>query len=59
MHIENGLPDPTDDNLLQLACRGIHRQQGDQQKPRLPITINCLHTLKQQLRSSHYSVLEQ
>ena len=59
MHIECGLPDPIDHDLLQLVCHGIRHQQGDQQRPRLPITINCLRTLKEQLRASHYSALEQ
>ena len=59
MHIEQGLPDPTDDNLLHLVCRGIRRQQGDHQRPRLPITINLLQVLKEQLRASYYSLHEQ
>ena len=58
MHIEYGLPDPTDD-LLQLVCHEIHCQHGDQQRPKLPITINCLCILKEQLKASHYSALEQ
>ena len=56
LHIENGLSDPTDDKLLQLVWHGIHRQQGDNQRPRLPITINCLKSLKEQLRPSNYSL---
>ena len=59
LHIEHDLPDPTDDSLLELVCRGIHRQQGDNPRPRLPITINHLRTLKNQLRISQYSLLEQ
>jgi len=38
-HIEQGFYDPTTDNLLQLVCRGIHRQQGDKQCIRQPITL--------------------
>lgn len=59
LHIEHDLPDPTDDSLLELVCRGIRRQQGDNKRPRLPITINILRTLKNQLRVSQYSPLEQ
>ena len=59
LHIEHGFPDPTDDSLLELVCRGIRRQQGDHQRTRLPITINHLRTLKNQLRVSQYSLLEQ
>ena len=58
-HIEHGLPDPTDDSPLQLVCRGIRRQQGDQQRTRLPITVNYLRTLKEQLRVSYYTAHEQ
>ena len=42
LHIEHGFPDPTDDSLLELVCRGIRHQQGDHQRTRLPITINHL-----------------
>ena len=59
LNIEHGLPDPTDDSLLELVCRRIRRQQGDHQRTRLPITINQLRTLKNQLRVSQYSLLEQ
>ena len=59
-HIEQGLPDPTESATLHLVCRGIRRQQGDNQRTRLPITINLLRTLKEQLRlSSYYTTLEQ
>ena len=37
-HIENNIPDPTDDNLLHLVCRGIRCLQGDSQHTRLTIT---------------------
>jgi len=58
-HIECGLPDPTPDNLLQLVCRGICHLQGDNQQTRLPqtrlpISINLMHTLKDQLHQSSY-----
>ena len=47
MHIEHGLPDLTDDSLLQIVCCGIRHQQGDhQQRLRLPISINSLCMLK-------------
>ena len=32
LHIENNMPDPTDDSLLHLVCRGIHHLQGDNQR---------------------------
>ena len=55
-HIERGLPDPT----LHLVCRGICRQQGDSRRVRLPITINLLCLLKEQLRTStRYTPIEQ
>ena len=58
-HIEAGFNDPTSDPLLQLVCRGIRRMQGDGCRIRLPITINTLHTIKRELRQSHYSLAEQ
>ena len=65
-HIEHGLPNPTDDSPLQLVCRGIHHQQGNQQRTRLPITVSHLRTLKshlrtlkEQLRVSHHTAHEQ
>lgn len=51
--------DPTNDNLLHLVCRGIRRLQGDNHRTRLPITINLMHTLKEQLRQSTYTTQEQ
>ena len=51
--------DPTDDNLLHLVCRGIRRPQGDSQRTRLPITINLMRTIKEQLRQSSYTLQEQ
>ena len=59
LHIEHNMPDPTDDHLLHLECRGIHRLQGNSQRIRLPITIIVLHTIKEQLRLSTYTVQEQ
>ena len=35
-----------------LVCRGIRRLQGDSQRTRLPITINLMHIIKEQLRQS-------
>ena len=59
-YIEQGLPDPTESATLHLVYRGIRHQQGDTQRTRLPITINLLRTLKEQLRlSSYYTTLEQ
>ena len=51
-HIEQGLADPTESASLHLVCRGIRRQQGDNRRTRLPITINLLQVLKEQLQTS-------
>ena len=51
--------DPTDDSLLQLVCRGILCLQGDSQCTRLPITINLMCTIKEQLRQSTYMLQKQ
>ena len=58
-HIENNIPDPTDDNLLYLVCRGTRHLQGDSQRTHLPITINLMRTIKEQLRQSSYTLQEQ
>ena len=58
-HIEKNMPDPTDDNLLHLVCRGIRRLQGDSQRSRLPITINLMRMIKEQLHQSTYTLQEQ
>ena len=58
-HLESGYPDPTTDEPLRLVIRGIWRLQGESPCQRLPITINILHILKQQLRISTFSPLEQ
>ena len=50
-HLERGLEDPTNDELLHLLCTGIKRSQGVSKPKRLPITINVLQTLKLQLRN--------
>ena len=58
-HIERGLHDPTNDQLLQLLCTGIKRSQGAGSRTRLLITVNLLRTLKTQLRSDDsYLLLE-
>ena len=58
-HLERGFQDPTNDRLLQLLCTGIKRSQGGTSRTRLPITVNILRTLKNQLRSEEsYSLLE-
>ena len=58
-HLESGYPDPTTDEPLRLVIRGIQRLQGESPRQRLPITINILHTLKQQLCISTFSPVEQ
>ena len=59
-YLEQGLNDPTNNQLLHLVCRGIRRLQGDKIRKRLPITINLLRTLKSQLaNSTFFTVLEQ
>jgi len=58
-HIKHNLLDPTVDDFLHLVCRGIRQLQGDTQHTRLPITINLMHTLKEQLRQSTYTIYEQ
>ena len=59
-HIERGMANPTKSISLHLVCRGIHCQQGDNQRTRLPITINLLRVLKDQLHiSTIYTLLEQ
>ena len=58
-HLERGLHDPTDDNLLQLLCTGIKRSQGTTSRTHLPITIDLLRSLKTPLwNDSSYSLLE-
>ena len=58
-HLERGLPDPTDNELLHMLCKGIKRLQGDNTTLRLPITINIMRMLKDQLHHSHqYSLVE-
>ena len=58
-HLELGHSDPKVDESLRLVIRGIRRMQGDSCRQRLPITIDLLRTLKQQIRISNYSLLEQ
>ena len=58
-HIERGLQDPTNDELLRLLCKGIKRSHGTNRRTCLPITINILRTLKCKLRDeTSYSLLE-
>ena len=59
VHIENGFSHPTIDESLHLVCRGIRCQHSNSEHTRLPITINLLRTLKDQLRFSQMSLLEQ
>ena len=58
-HLESGYPDPTTDKPLCLVIRDKQRLQGESPRQRLPITTNILHTLKQQLRISTFSPVEQ
>ena len=59
-HIERGLSDPTESTSLHLVGRGIRCQQGDSRRVRLPITINLLCLLKEQLQTSTcYTPIEQ
>ena len=58
-HIESGMSDPTVESLLKLVCRGIRRLQGDNQCTCLPITVNLLLTLKNQLAHLNCSYGEQ
>ena len=48
-HLENGWPDPTQDVLLKYVVKGIRRSQVSPPRPRLPITLKILHSLKTQL----------
>ena len=48
-HIEHGHPDPTQDALLQYVVKGVKRSQTMSTRPRLPITIDVLRSLKLQL----------
>ena len=58
-HLERGLPDPMDDELLRLLCKGLKRSQGDTSRLWLPITSNILKVLKTQLRiDSSHTLLE-
>ena len=59
---ERGMADPTNSTSLHLVCRGIHCQQGDNQRTRLPIAHNnqLLRVLKEQSQiSTLYTILEQ
>ena len=58
-HIERGIHDPTNQQLLQLLCTGIKRSQEAGSRTRLPITVNHFRTLKTQLWNDvSYSLLE-
>ena len=52
-HLERGFQDPTNDKLLQLLCTRIKRSQGGTSRTHLPITLNILRILKNQLRSKN------
>ena len=59
-HLEFGYQDPTSSEPLRLVIRGIRRLQGDSTSHRiLPFTINVPRTLKQQIRTSNFSPVEQ
>ena len=53
-HIEWVMAEPTKNTSLHLVCKGIHCQQGDDQKTRIPITINLSRVLKESLRTSPF-----
>jgi len=55
-HIEHDLLDPTTDNLLHLVFRSIRHLQGDSQRICLTISVNLMHTIKEQLCQSTYTV---
>ena len=57
LHLEHGFADPTRDApLLQYLCTGIRRTKGDAPKKRSPITLDILHTIKQEMARSHLPV---
>ena len=58
-HLELGYTDPTSSEPLRLLIRGVRRLQGESPHCRLPITIDTLHTLKQNLRCTNLSLCEQ
>ena len=58
-HFERGYSDPTSNEPLSLMIRGVRRFQGESSHQRLPITINLLRTIKQQLRISNFTLIEQ
>ena len=58
-HLERGYSDPTSNEPLRLLIRGVRRFQGESSHQRLPITINLLRTIKQQLRISNFTLIEQ
>ena len=45
-HIEQEMAEPTKSTSLHLVCKGIHCQQGDNQKTRISITINPSKSLE-------------
>ena len=54
LYIESGLPDPTQDTLLQYVVRGIKRlQSGPAAHTRLPVTIHVLKDLKRALHDTN------
>ena len=59
-HVELGYSDPTSSEPLRLVVRDIRRLQGDSTSlRRLPVTIDLLRTLKQQIRISNFSPVKQ
>ena len=58
-HLELDHSDPTVDESLRLVIRGIRHLQGESCRQRLPITIDLLQTLKQHIRISNCSLVEQ
>lgn len=57
-HVLEGLPDPTQDPRLHYAIVGIKRQQGDNTRRRLPITISVLKSIKSRLHHFAFDIAD-
>ena len=57
--LKRGYSDPTSNEPLRLMIRGVRRFQGESSHQRLPIAINLLRTIKQQLHISNFTLIEQ
>ena len=58
-HLDRGHSDPTNNEPLCLLIRSIRCLQGDTPHHCLPVTIKVLHTLKHQLRTGDFPLIEQ